>query len=86
MNGFRAREAQLRQYITEQGGNCIFAFSDTRLKENVTVKKFKGYSLLRCDKSYTSEMATAGGVGLLVPENWTIKKLGRICPGNQCES
>ena len=86
VNGFRARESQLRNYVSEQGEHCLFSFSDTRLKESIKVKNFKGYTLLRADKVYASEMATAGGVALLVPEKWTIKKIAGISSGDHCES
>lgn len=86
VNGFRARESQIRKYIMEQGDNCVFALSDTRLKENITVRNIPGYSMLREDREYTTEMATAGGVALLLPQTWTCLKSRNVLSGSNCES
>ena len=50
VNGMRARELDLANYIHKQGKNCIFAISDTRLTEGVNIGNINGYTMLREDK------------------------------------
>lgn len=75
VNGIRARERQLRQYIQEQGKNCIYALSDTRLTEGINIQDIDNFSILRQDKVSQSVMATAGGVALLIPNQWSCVKV-----------
>ena len=71
VNGFRSRESELRNFIQETGRNCVYALNDTRLSDDVTVKKIQGFSMLRHDRPLDNVMATAGGVALLIPDTWT---------------
>ena len=71
VNGLRTRFDELIRYIDQQGENCIFALSDTRLLQDTNIGNITGYTLLRNDKIYTTQMATAGGVALLIPNKWT---------------
>ena len=75
VNGLRSREAELDRFILDQGKNCIFAISDTRLSQNSSIRNIEGYTLLRSDKKLTGVMATAGGVGLLIPEKWSCQRV-----------
>ena len=86
VNGFRSREAELRNYVAMQGSENIYAFSDTRLTRNINVKNFQGYTIIRKDRDYTGRIATAGGVLLLIPQKWTCKKIENIQSGPNCES
>ena len=86
VNGFRARENQLRKFISEQGENQIIAISDTRLSESTVVKDIDKFSLLRTDKERHCQMATAGGVGLIVPKSWSCLKISLKCTGDHIEA
>ena len=68
------------------GKNCIFALNDTRLSLNVHVTNIPGYSMVREDKIYNGPTATAGGVALLVPQDWSCLKVNIQPTGDQCES
>ena len=86
MNGFRSKEAQIRRLISEEGNNCIWALNDTRLHKNIQLAKIPGYSMVREDKTYNTQMATAGGVALIVPQNWSCHRVNITPLSNQCES
>ena len=86
VNGFRARENQLRKFISEQGDNQIIAISDTRFSESTVVKDIDNYSLLRTDKERHCQMATAGGVGLIVPKTWSCLRIKLKCTGEHIEA
>ena len=86
VNGFRSKEAQLRRFISEQGNNCIFAFNDTRLKQDIQIIQIPGYSMIREDKTYNGTTATAGGVALLIPQGWSCLKINIRPTGDQCET
>ena len=75
VNGLRTRFDELIRYIDQQGENCIFALSDTRLLQDTNIGNITGYTLLRNDKIYTTQMATAGGVALLIPSKWTCQRV-----------
>ena len=45
-----------------------------------------GYSIVREDKIYNGPTATAGGVALLVPQDWSCLKVNIQPTGDQCES
>ena len=75
VNGLRSRELELARFVIEQGNNCIYAISDTRLSQTSNIRNIEGYTLLRSDKKQTGPMATAGGVGLLVPEKWSCQEV-----------
>ena len=75
VNGLRSRELELARFVIEQGNNCIYAISDTRLSQTSNMRNIEGYTLLRSDKKQTGPMATAGGVGLLVPEKWSCQEV-----------
>ena len=42
--------------------------------------------MLREDRQYTSDMATAGGVALLLPQSWTCLRARNVTSGSNCES
>ena len=71
MNGFRAREAELRKYLENQKSDCVLALCDTRLKSETEIRSFDGYCMMREDKEETQNTATAGGVALVVPNGWS---------------
>ena len=75
VNGLRTRFDELVRYIQQQGENCIYALSDTRLLQGTNIGNINGYTLLRNDKIYTTPMATAGGVALLIPSKWTCQRV-----------
>ena len=70
VNGLRTREPQLRNFMSKQVGNNIFALCDTRLTDHINLPDISGYTMLRRDKKQQSVMATAGGVALIVPSTW----------------
>ena len=71
VNGYRAREAEIKKFIETKGESCLLAISDSRLKADTQVHAIKGYSMIRSDKVSTSTMATAGGVAILIPKKWS---------------
>ena len=42
--------------------------------------------MIREDKNYNGAMATAGGVAILIPQNWSCNRVNIRLPGNHCES
>ena len=86
VNGFRSRQAELRRFIEKQGDNCIFALTDTRLKKDVEVSSFNGYSMIRKDRNASSCMATAGGVALIVPKRWACVQIPLTASGDNFEA
>ena len=71
VNGLRARELELRTYLENQDCDCVLALCDTRLKRETEIRNFHGYRMIRVDKEETHTAATAGGVALLVPNDWS---------------
>ena len=86
VNGFRAREGEIRRLLENQGNNCIMALSDTRLKEEILVREIEGYSMIRKDRKYTTSMATAGGVALIIPKNWSCRQVNLNTVGDHFEA
>ena len=86
VNGFRIKETQIKKYIAEIGNNSIFAISDTRLTKNARISKIPGYSMLREDRTYNGNMATAGGIAIIVPQNWTCHTINVKPAVDHCES
>ena len=54
VNGFRAREGQIRRLLQNEGSNCIMAISDTKLKSETVIREIEGYTMIRSDKIYTT--------------------------------
>ena len=79
VNGLRTRESDLTRFIDEEGENCIYALSDTRLTKDTNIRRIEGYSMLRSDRVIQGPMphraATAGGVAILVPSKWTCQQV-----------
>ena len=71
VNGYRSREAEIRRFLEANGRNCLIAISDTRLKSDTQVQVIEEFTMTRIDKAYTSPMATAGGVAILIPNKWS---------------
>ena len=86
VNGFRSREAELRRFIEQNGNNCIFSLSDTRLREGISINDIKDYSMLRSDRVSDKIMATAGGVAILVPNMWSCKLVKLKTTAENCEA
>ena len=86
MNGFRSREAELRKFIDQNGDNCIYSLSDTRLAKNIIVNDIDNYSMVRSDRDSQNIMATAGGVALLAPKTWSCNLVKLKTKGNYFEA
>ena len=86
VNGYRAREAEIREFMETKGGNCVLAISDSRLKPDTQVRALRGYTMLRTDKVCTSTMATAGGVAILIPEKWSSAEVKLRTNNHGCET
>ena len=67
VNGLRTREPELARFINQEGDNCIYAISDTRLSQDTNIRSIKDYTIVREDRVMSGPMATAGGVALLIP-------------------
>ena len=86
VNGFRSREAEIRRFLNEQGKNCVLALSDTRLKKDTEIGEIADFTMLRCDKEYNTEMATAGGVALIIPKKWSCLRVPISTSGKPFEA
>ena len=62
------------------------AISDTKLKDETVIREIDGYTMLRSDKIYTTTMATAGGVALIIPKNWSCKQVDLTSVGDHFEA
>ena len=86
VNGFRTRENEIRNYLRNKGNKCVLALSDTRLKGETLVRDLEGYKMIRNDRIYKDTMATAGGVALIVPKEWTCTRVQLKTTGEDFEA
>ena len=56
------------------------------VSDSTVVKDIENYSLLRTDKVKHCQMATAGGVGLIVPKTWSCLRINLKCTGEHIEA
>ena len=75
VNGLRTREPELARFINQEGDNCIYAISDTRLSQDTNIRSIKDYTIVREDRVMSGPMATAGGVALLIPSKWRCQRV-----------
>ena len=85
INGYRTREPEIKHLVKNHCHNSILALSDTRLKNDINVN-LEGYNIIRGDKITRTTMATAGGVMLAIPEQWTCMKVNLRSAGDGFES
>ena len=86
VNGYRTRENEIRNYLRNKGNKCVLALSDTRLKGETLVRDLEGYTMIRNDRIYKDTMATAGGVALIVPKEWTCTRVQLKTTGEDFEA
>ncbi len=85
MNGFRAREDEIRKYLADEG-EMVLVMNDTRLSQNITNVALPGYRMLRKDKVYQGPVSTAGGVAMLIPQKWSCLQLNLATTGDSFEA